>query len=86
MALWYGLRIVVRSDAHFTPFLEQQGFVFDCIPPQGWDNSVYHPLNEEDRLHNRNVAAKVFGKSQQLNSIHALVSDLKTGQLKRRCP
>ena len=86
MALWYGLRIVVRSDAHFTPFLEQQGFVFDCIPPQGWDNSLYHPLNEEDRFHNRNAAAKVFGKSQQLNSIHALVSDLKTGQLKRRCP
>ena len=32
MALWYGLRIVVRSDAHIAPFLRQQGFVFDCIP------------------------------------------------------
>ena len=86
MALWYGLRIVVRSDAHIAPFLKQQGFVFDQIPAQGWDNSMYTPLKEEDRLHNRSVAAKVFGKAQQLNSAQALVSDLKTGQLTRRCP
>ena len=86
MALWYGLRIVVRSDAHIAPFLRQQGFVFDCIPPQGWDNSMYSPLGEEDRMHNRRITTKVFGKAQQLKSIQALVSDLKTGQLKRRCP
>ena len=85
MALWYGLRIVLRPDAHFTPFFNNRDLCLTSSPSRLGQLAV-PPFERKDRMHNRNIAAKVFGKHQQLKSIQALVSDLKTGKLKRRCP
>ena len=84
MSLWYGMRVVVRADAHLTPFLREHGFAFDCLPSQGWDNALYVPLNTQDREHNRRLAAHLFGKEQRLQTMRSLLEDVQSGRLTRR--
>lgn len=84
MALWYGMRVVVRADAHLTPFLREHGFAFDCLPSQGWDNALYVPLNTQDRERNRRLAAHLFGKEQCLQTMRSLLEDVQSGRLMRR--
>lgn len=84
MALWYGMRVVVRADAHLTPFLHEHGFAFDCLPSQGWDNALYVPLNTQDRERNRRLAAHLFGKEQRLQTMRSLLEDVQSGRLMRR--
>jgi len=84
MALWYGIRVVVRADAHLTPFLRQHGFAFDCLPSRGWDNALYAPLNTQDREHNRSLAKHLFGKEQRLQTMRSMLGDVRSGRLTRR--
>ncbi|MEC7693800.1 MAG: hypothetical protein VX446_05380, partial [Bacteroidota bacterium] len=84
MALWYGIRIVVRPDAHITPFLNAHRFVFNCLPAHGWNDDFYAPLNAQERIHNRDLAARVFGQEQRLRSVGAMLDDLQSGRLTRR--
>ena len=86
MALWYGMRVVVRPDAHITPFLNAHGFAFDCLPAHGWHDEFYAPLNAQERAHNRDLAARVFGQEQRLDTVNAMLEDLQSGRLTRRLP
>ena len=84
MALWHGMKIVVRPDAHITPFFQAHGFVFDCLPAHGWNNDFYSPLNAQERAHNRVLAARVFGQQQRILTLDAMLEDLISGRLTRR--
>jgi hypothetical protein len=84
LALWLGLRVWMREDAHFAGYFRSRGFVIGWLPDREIPEELGVPLPAADRSHNRALVESLFHEDAIEAAFRELMHDLETGVLRRR--
>lgn len=84
LALWFGLRVCLRSDSHFAQFLAHQGFIITMLGGQPLSHQEILPLSDSDRLKNRNRVTEVFGSRGVQSAYISFLEEVRFERIPRR--